>query len=244
MIFVLLVAVVAVAAGAIASVAGFGIGSVLTPLVAWRYGMKSAVVLVAIPHFAAALLRAWRLRHEVDRAVFVRFGIASAAGSLTGALLHNHVRSTGLAVVFGSLLVLAGLSGVTRLSERLRFGHATAWVAGVISGGLGGLVGIQGGIRSAALMGFDIRKEAFVATGTAIGLVVDVVRLPVYLGLEWRELLPREWLLLALATAGTLVGTVAGERVLRRIPEELFRTVVSLLILGLGAAVLGGVGRS
>jgi len=244
MSFVLLVAVVALVAGAIASVAGFGIGSVLTPLVAWQYGMKTAVVLVAIPHFAATLLRAWRLRHEVDRIVLLRFGIASAAGGLTGALLHNRVRSSGLAIVFGCLLVLAGLLGVTRLSERLRFGRATAWVAGVVSGGLGGLVGNQGGIRSAALMGFDIRKEAFVATGTAIGLVVDAVRLPVYLALEWQEVFPRAWLLVAVATAGTLVGTIAGERVLRRIPERIFRTIVSLLILGLGVAVLGGIARS
>ncbi len=244
MIFVLLVGAVAVVAGAIASVAGFGIGSVLTPLVAWRYGMKTAVVLVAIPHFAATLLRAWRLRHEVDRTVLVRFGIASAAGGLTGALLHNQVRSSGLAVVFGCLLVFAGLLGVTRLSERIRFGRTTAWVAGVLSGGLGGLVGNQGGIRSAALMGFEIRKEAFVATGTAIGLIVDAVRLPVYLGLEWHEFPPPAWVLVAVATAGTLAGTLAGGRVLKHIPERVFRTIISLLILGLGVAVLGGVGRS
>ena len=244
MIFVLLVGLVAVVAGAIASVAGFGIGSVLTPLVAWQYGVKTAVVLVAIPHFAATLLRAWRLRREVDRTVLVRFGIASAAGGLTGALLHGQVRSSGLAVVFGCLLVLAGFLGLTRLSERLRFGRTTAWVAGVVSGGVGGLVGNQGGIRSAALMGFDIPKEAFVATGTAIGLIVDAVRLPVYLTLEWQELLPPVWPLLGVATAGTLLGTVAGERVLRHIPERVFRTIVSLVILGLGLAVLGGVGQS
>jgi uncharacterized membrane protein YfcA len=242
--FVLVVGAVAVLAGAIASVAGFGIGSVLTPIVSTGYGMKLAVVLVAIPHLAATILRAWRLRHEVDRGVLFRFGIASAAGGLTGALLHNQVRSGGLAIVFGFLLVFAGVVGLTRLSERMRFGHKTAWVAGVLSGGLGGMVGNQGGIRSAALMGFDIRKEAFVATGTAIGLVVDAVRLPIYLAGESSEVILRAWPLVAVMTAGTLLGTIAGERVLRRIPERVFRTIVSLLILALGLAVLGGVGRS
>ena len=244
MTFVLLVAVAAVVAGAIASVAGFGIGSTLTPLVAIRHGMKLAVVLVAIPHFTATLLRAWRLRHDVDRPVLLRFGIASAAGGLTGAFLHNRVESRWLAIVFGCLLVLAGILGLTRLWERLRFGRKVAWVAGVVSGGLGGLVGIQGGLRSAALMGFDIRKEAFVATGTAIGLVVDAARLPVYLSTDGREIVLQEWALVALVTVGTLIGTLAGERVLRRIPERVFRTVVSCLILALGVAVLAGVGRS
>ena len=106
------------------------------------------------------------------------------------------------------------------------------------------MVGNQGGIRSAALMGFDIRKEAFVATGTAIGLVVDAVRLPIYLAGESSEVILRAWPLVAVMTAGTLLGTIAGERVLRRIPERVFRTIVSLLILALGMAVLGGVGRS
>jgi uncharacterized protein len=244
MIFLVLVGLLAVVAGAVASVAGFGIGSILTPLVAIHYGMKLAVVLVAIPHFAATLLRAWRLRHEVDRTVLLRFGIASAAGGLTGAILHGRVESGGLGILFGCLLAVAGISGLTRLSERVRFGRTAAWVAGVVSGLLGGLVGNQGGLRSAALMGFDIRKEAFVATGTAIGLVVDGVRLPVYLTTEGREILVHGWLLVALATLGTLVGTIAGERVLHRIPERTFRTVVSLLVLALGAAVLAGVGRS
>ena len=244
MTFVLLMAVAAVAAGAIASVTGFGIGSTLTPVVAIRYGMKLAVVLVAIPHFAATLLRAWRLRHEVDRTVLLRFGIASAAGGLIGASLHNRVESTGLAIVFGCLLVFAGIAGLTRLLERIHLGRVQAWIAGILSGGSGGMVGIQGGLRAAALMAFDIRKEAFVATGTAIALVVDTVRLPVYLMMMGREVVLREWPVVALATVGTLIGTLAGERVLRRIPERVFRTVVSLLILGLGAAVLAGVGGS
>ena len=244
MIVLLLVGLAAVAAGAIASVAGFGIGSTLTPVVAIRHGMKLAVVLVAIPHFAATLLRAWRLRREVDRTVLLRFGLASAAGGLTGAFFHHRVESGGLAIVFGSLLVLAGIAGLTRLLERIHLGRTAAWIAGILSGGLGGLVGVQGGLRAAALMAFDIRKEAFVATGTAIALVVDTVRLPVYLMMEGRGVVLQEWPVVAIATAGTLIGTLAGERVLRHIPERVFRTVVSLLILGLGVAVLGGVGGS
>lgn len=34
----------------------------------------------------------------------------------------------------------------------------------------------QGGIRTAALLGFDVPKEEFVATATAIGLFVDGAR--------------------------------------------------------------------
>ena len=55
-----------------------------------------------------------------------------------------------------------------------------AWLAGAASGAFGGLVGNQGGIRSAALLGFGLPRESFVATATAVALVVDAVRMPVY----------------------------------------------------------------
>jgi uncharacterized protein len=242
MVFAALVAVVAVLAGAIASVAGFGIGSVLTPLFSTRFGVQLGVAMVAIPHFAATLLRWWRLRSDVDRTTFVRFGIPSVLGGLAGAVLHSYVRSALLGIVFGCLLVFSGSIGITGLSKRMRFGRRAAWAAGALSSALGGLVGNQGSIRSAALLGFDLDKESFVATGTAVGVVVDLARLPVYLATDGGALL-RMWPIIAVATAGTLIGTVAGERVLRRIPEPAFRTVVSVVILILGIAMLAGIGR-
>ena len=45
---------------------------------------------------------------------------------------------------------------------------------------LGGLVGNQGGLRSAALLGFRLDRDTFVATATAIGLFVDGARMPIY----------------------------------------------------------------
>jgi uncharacterized membrane protein YfcA len=237
-----LVLVVAAAAGAVASFAGFGIGSILTPLLAWRLGAKLAVAAVSIPHVAGTALRFWRLRGHVDRRVLLSFGLASAAGGLLGALLHVYANSPALAVVLGVLLVFAGLLGLTGLAERLRFRGPWAWVAGAASGAFGGLVGNQGGIRSAALLGFGLPKEAFVATATAIALMVDAVRLPVYLVTQAGDL-AGVWPVIALATAGVVVGTLAGERVLRRVPEPVFRRVVAALILALGVVMFFEAGR-
>src|SRR5438552_3218311 len=228
-----LVFLVATLAGAVASVAGFGIGSILTPLLAWQEGTKLAVAAVSIPHFVGTALRFWRLRGHIDRGVLLSFGLASAAGGLSGALLHAYADSPALAVVLGLLLVFAGLMGLTGLSERLRIRGAWAWVAGAASGLFGGLVGNQGGIRSAALLSFGLPKEAFVATATAIALVVDAVRLPVYFVVQGAELL-EAWPPIALAIAGVALGTLAGERVLRRIPDPIFRRLVGGLILALG----------
>ena len=71
---------------------------------------------------------------------------------------------------------------------RARWGNRAAWIAGIVSGAFGGLVGNQGGIRTAAMLGFHIPRESFVATATAIALFVDGARLPVYLATQGREI--------------------------------------------------------
>jgi uncharacterized protein len=238
----LLVAVTAVLAGAMASVAGFGIGSLLTPLLALQTGTKLAVAAISIPHLAGTALRFWMLRRDVDRRVLRSFGLMSAAGGLGGAFLHTVAGGPLLTAVLGGLLVFAGMTGLTGLADRLRFGARTAWVAGTISGLLGGLVGNQGGIRSAAMLGFDVPKEAFVATATAVALLVDAARMPVYLATQGRDVLD-VWPLVVVGTAGVLVGTMLGERLLRRVPEKRFRRVVSFTILALGVVMLVAVGR-
>ncbi|HET7612597.1 MAG TPA: sulfite exporter TauE/SafE family protein [Gemmatimonadaceae bacterium] len=233
MIFQIVVFIAAAIAGGIASITGFGIGSVLTPLLATSVGTRLAVAAISIPHLFATALRFWRLRAHVDKAVLIRFGIPSAAGGLTGALLHNVAANRALDVVFGLLLVFVGISELSGLSRRMRFGNVLGLIAGAVSGVFGGLVGNQGGIRSAALLGFDLDKQAFVATATATGLIVDAARMPAYFVTQGSAI-SAILTIVVIATLGAVIGTIFGERVLRRVPERLFRSVVAVLILTLG----------
>ena len=59
LIFLFGVFVLAVLSGGTAAVAGFGIGSLLTPALAASFGTSTAVAAVAIPHAAATALR-WK----------------------------------------------------------------------------------------------------------------------------------------------------------------------------------------
>ena len=216
-----------VAAG-IAAVAGFGIGSVLTPILATESGTKLAVAAIAIPHFVGTAQRYWKLRRHVDRHVLL---------GLAGALAHVWISSRILSAVFGALLVLAAIFEFTGWVERIHWGRTGAWVAGTLSGALGGLVGNQGGIRSAAMLGFDVPKESFVATATAIALFVDAARLPVYLVTQWNDLLDA-WPKILAATIGVVIGTALGTRLLGRIPTTIFRKVVAVVLLALGVFML------
>jgi uncharacterized protein len=232
-----LILLVSALAGGIAAVTGFGIGSLLTPVLALQVDTRLAVAAVSVPHVIGTAVRFWLLSGSVDRRVFWSFGLTSAAGGLTGAVLHNWASNRWLNALFGLLLLFAAFSELTGLARRLRFRGPVAWIAGALSGFLGGLVGNQGGLRSAALLGFDLSKHSFVATATAIGLVVDGARMPVYLLMQARELASmRTWL--ALSALGVTVGTVVGSRVLAGIPEVWFHRVLALVLALLGAAMM------
>jgi len=235
--FEAIVTISAVISAAIAAVTGFGIGSIMTPLLSLQVELKVAVALVSIPHFLATAERFWRLRKELDRSVLVSFGITSAAGGLVGALLNTWFKSPLLTVVFGCLLIFAGFTGVTGIAEKMRFGRTFSWSAGFLSGTFGGLVGNQGGIRAAAMLTFGLSPEAFVATSTAIGLAVDLARMPIYLATEWREIFAH-WPIIGLSMIGVTVGTQLGTNVLARIPKQIFKRTVSFLVFLLGIAML------
>jgi uncharacterized membrane protein YfcA len=227
----------ALIAGGIASIAGFGIGSVLTPALSLWLDAKVAVALVSIPHLIGTALRFWLLEGRADRRVLWSFGLASAAGGLAGALIGLVFTSPGLMRVLAVLLLFVAVSEFTGWSGRMVFHGAVAWIAGALSGLLGGLVGNQGGLRAAALLGFQMSRDTFVATVTAIGLFVDAARMPIYFAFHARELMTLV-APIVVATAGVCVGTIAGGRILRRIPERLFRRIVAVLLAMLGIALL------
>jgi uncharacterized membrane protein YfcA len=229
----LLIALAALAAGALASVTGFGIGSLLTPIFATSVGAKLAVAVVSIPHFIGTALRFFLLREHVNKQVLLRFGLASAAGGLLGALLHTALSDQPLGIIFGVLLLFAGVSELTGFMARPRFHGRLGFLAGALSGLFGGLVGNQGGIRSAALLRFDLEPRQVVATATATGLIVDLVRMPVYL-LTAYDGIQANLNLVVIAASGVVIGTVLGGRLLRDLPERVFRRVVALVLLALG----------
>jgi uncharacterized membrane protein YfcA len=235
--FDLLIVVSSFIAGAIASVSGFGIGSVLTPLLSLQVGARVAVAAVSIPHVVATFVRFWILRRDINKRVLLDFGLLSAAGGIAGALLHSVASNPVLTYVFALLLMFAGVTGFTGYARKMRFGPKVARLAGALSGLLGGLVGNQGGIRSAALVGFDLDQRSFVATATAVGVIIDSVRIPVYFMAEGSSILALSRLI-AVSTIGVLGGTFFGLVLLRGVRREFFYRMVGILIFVLGVFML------
>jgi hypothetical protein len=226
-----------VLAGAIAAVSGFGIGSLLTPVLMLSMPTAHAVAVLAIPHALATAIRWVRLRKDVHRPTFRQFGIASAAGGLAGAALQSQLASPVLTFVLASLLVLAGSTELVR--SRVPLPQTPFWrlAGGLLSGMFGGLVGNQGGIRAAALLGFQLRPRQIVATATASALLVDAARVPIYF-LSAGSVISGAAPLWIVASAGVVIGTFLGVPILGRIPEPTYRRFVGGLLLLLGISLV------
>jgi uncharacterized membrane protein YfcA len=92
------------------------------------------------------------------------------------------------------------------------------------------------------MLGVDVPRQPFVAPATAVGVIVDAARVPVYLITQGEEVASL-WPFLLAGTAGAVTGTVVGERLLRRIPEPIYRRLVAALVLALGVYMLFRVGQ-
>ena len=228
---------VAILAGGIAAVSGFGIGSFLTPLLILSMPADSAVAVLALPHAGATCLRLWRLRGDIDWPTFRQFGVASAVGGLAGALLQARLASPVLTVLLGVLLVVAGSAELLRRPLPVPNGPTWRLGGGFLSGFFGGLVGNQGGIRSAALLGFHLSPRAIVATATASALLVDAARVPVYLVTQGPVILAERALGLVILV-GVTIGTFLGVPILSRIPATQYRRILGALLCALGALLL------
>ncbi len=212
-------------------------GSLLTPLLALNMDLQLAVAAVSIPHILGTAFRFLLIRKDLNKDVFIKFGMWSAFGGLLGGVLGATMHDRTLIIVFAVLLIFAGLTGAIGFAEKMRLPEQLGWFAGLVSGIFGGLVGNQGGIRSAALMGFNLPKTEFIATATAIGLLVDSARMPIYFLYRSGDLL-NMWLPISVAVVGVLIGTWLGQLILHKIPERIFKRIVCVIILLLGISML------
>jgi uncharacterized protein len=195
-----------------------------------------AVAILAIPHAVATGIRWLRLRSAVHWPTFRQFGVASAIGGLAGAALQSRLGSPVLTVVLACLLLVAGTTEL--LDRRVPLPQTPVWrlLGGAVSGLFGGLVGNQGGIRAAALLGFQLQPRQLVATATASALLVDAARIPIYLLSEGDTIAARVPLWVA-ASLGATVGTLLGVSLLSRIPPSTYHRLLGALLMILGFAL-------
>ena len=233
---------------------GFGLGTMLLPVMALFFPVDLAVALTAVVHALNNLFKCWLLGRHADKGVVVKFGLPAILSAVVGARVLLYL--SGLQPLFNyqvwgreasvmpvklavaCLMVIFVLFELSPRLASLSLPPRYLPLGGVLSGFFGGLSGHQGALRSAFLIKAGLTKESFIATGVIISLLVDIPRIVIYSvslpGLHLED----NRLLVTAAVLAAFAGAWLGNRLLPKVTLRLVQRLVALMLLGI-AAVLG-----
>ena len=235
---------------------GFGLGTLLMPVVAVFFPLEVAIAMTAVVHLANNLFKLLLLGRGADARVLLRFGIPAVLFAWIGAALLvdlsvedaaieysllGHVMSTsGLNLILGSLVLLFVVLELLPVMGRISFDSKYLPLGGVLSGFFGGLSGHQGAFRSMFLIKANLSKEAFIATGVLIAVLVDMTRLLVY-GIDlFSERQEIDWAVVAAASLSAFVGAFLGRRLLKKITLRSVQLLVSAMLALIAIGLIFG----
>lgn len=233
---------------------GFGLGTLLMPVVAVFFPVEVAIGITAIVHLANNLFKLGLMGKKADRGVLLRFGAPAVALAFAGAgllawmsdaapLFRYHGLGRERSVSALNLTVGLLILGFVALELWPRFAKLSLDrrylpLGGALSGFFGGLSGHQGAFRSMFLLKAGLDKEAFVATGVVVAVMVDAARLSIYgigAAAGSREV---AWALVIAASLAAFAGAYGGAKLLPKVTIRGIQRLVSglLVVVGLGLA--------
>jgi uncharacterized membrane protein YfcA len=252
----IIISAVAMAASLLTLFSGFGLGTLLMPIVALFFPIEIAVTITAIVHFANNAFKIFLVGKHADLSVILKFGIPAVFFALLGALLLTKLSDTNSVVnyqllsyefstsmmkmIVGGLILLLVVIELMPFFKSLAINKKYLPFGGVLSGFLGGLSGHQGAFRSMFLLKAGLSKEQFVATGVILAVLVDINRLAIY---GWHfgstENTVNWWLVLS-ACLSAFIGAYFGKKLLTKVTIELVQKFVSALLVFIGLGLITG----
>tara|TARA_B100001142_G_scaffold282933_1_gene295645 strand:+ start:14148 stop:14897 length:750 start_codon:yes stop_codon:yes gene_type:complete len=220
-------------AAALTVPAGFGLATMITPVVFLWLEPHEAVAVVAIVHGSHNAWKLKVLRESVDYSAVRRFGWAMVVGALLGAALNTVVEAEPLLLLVGIALILLPLLSVTEHWTNFRLPEAEDRIGGFGSGFFGGLTGHQGALRAMFLQKRLPDKAEYAATAAVLALVVDLTRIPVYVALGGWQILDAGALIVGLVFAAIL-GVQLGKKWLKKWKSERIRNGILVAIVASG----------
>ncbi|MDX9835071.1 MAG: sulfite exporter TauE/SafE family protein [Desulfobulbus sp.] len=235
---------------------GFGLGTLLMPVFALFVPLELAVAMTAIVHLANNLFKIGLLGRMADWAVVLRFGLPAVVAAFAGALLLFSLDSTAplasyqafgrvhhvflMGLVIGALILVFVVLELLPAFSRVALDRRWLPVGGLVSGFFGGVSGHQGAFRSMFLIKAGLGKEAFIATGVVLAVIVDMARLVVY-GFNLASQAGRiDWLLVAAASGCAFAGAYGGKRLLKRMTFRSVQWIVSAFLVVVAIGLMSG----
>jgi len=252
----LIVCTVALLASGLTFFSGFGLGTILMPVLALFFPVPIAIAATAIVHFANNLFKLALVGRSANRDVLIRFGVPAVVAALIGAWLLSYAsvlpvitkyqfwgkahEVTVIKLIIGIIIVVFScLELIPRIANMAIDKKYMPW-GGLLSGFFGGLSGNQGALRSMFLIKAGLDKEEFISTGVVTAVMVDIARLLVYgigiVTVQFQVVSDMKWLILA-ATVSAFAGAFLGRELLKKITLRTVKAVVGVMLILLGVAL-------
>ncbi|MBI2449208.1 sulfite exporter TauE/SafE family protein [Candidatus Pacearchaeota archaeon] len=211
----------------IGTITGFGSSTILIPIALFFFDLKTAIALVAFAHLFGNVIRLIVFKRDINKEMFIYFGIPSIVLTIVGATLLTIISADVLKIILGGVLVL--YAAITLKNPIiLKQTKKVAVIGGSLSGFFAGLLGVGGAIRSTFLSSFRMSKESYIVTMAAIGMIIDLTRIPIYLSNNFIQYNMYIYIPVLLVLA--VVGTIIGKKLVFKMNEGVFRNIILIAI--------------
>ena len=217
-------------AAALTVPAGFGLSTIMTPIVLWMMPPHEAVAVVGIVHGMHNAAKYISLREYVDINAVKHYGIWLVIGAIIGAVLNNSVSQKPLLLIIGIFLIILPLLTISEKWTNYKIPEANDRIGGFGSGFMGGLSGHQGALRAMFLTRRIKDKMNYAATASVLALCVDVTRVPVYFFFRYENIIEYFELTIILVLAA-LIGVNIGKKWLKAMNNSLIHNLVMVGII-------------
>ena len=224
---------------------GFGSGPVMVPLLLFFIDIKIVVPVAAVHAVLTGclLLFTFQTRKFVRKDLFYILIPGGIVGTVAGSYILTSFRSDILKILFGLFVIAFSLHDLFLEAKRTvvaKEAQEAKTYRGLFAGFLGGITGGLFASAGPPIVMYLTRKlkdkNAFRATLVLYFLVQDPWRLIAYAGtglMSW-DILKFSLVLIPAMVAGNFTGSA----LVQRVNQVLFRRIVSLVLLGIGVALL------
>ncbi|HIJ70149.1 MAG TPA: sulfite exporter TauE/SafE family protein [Planctomycetes bacterium] len=225
-----LVIIVVVIASAVGTITGFGTSTIMVPVMLVFYPAPETLLFVGIIHWFGNLWKVILFKHGFRWKITLTFGLPGILASFLGALLMFRITPQVLSRALGAFIIAYVIYLFAKSSFKVSRGILTSICGGAASGFMAGVFGIGGAVRALFLSAFDLPKAVYISTAGAIALAVDTTRLTTYLA-GGAHLESIGFWILPPAVIASFLGAKLAKRIVDRIPQARFRTVIAGFLL-------------
>ncbi len=225
----ILLSLLTLLASVIGTISGFGISSIMIPIMSLFYPLPLTLLFVAIIHLFGDIWKIVFFRRSANWRIILLFGIPGILFSYVGATMSFNVPANTLKQLLGGFLLVYVLFLIYQQNWKLTATNSSSILGGSLSGIFAGIFGVGGAVRSAFLMAYNLPKEMFIFTSGMIALFVDVTRITKYL--MGGTTMPVNFLyILFVLVPLSLLGAYIAKRIVDKVSQKLFRIIIAVLL--------------